>query len=365
MRKKYLIKDLAKGVNSIVKDDLILVYDDVTLGAQNASLAQEISDRQAGDTTEATNRNNADVILQADINTKAPQSTTFTKTETTNFLASKADLVNGYVPSAQLPSFVDDVIEGYKSGAVFYNQVGLTTVITGEIGKIYVDLTTGQKSRQYRWSGSVYIQITNGLIASTDDVPEGNFLYFTLARVLATVLSGITLVTTGTIVSTDSVLIAFGKLQKQASDNATAISINGTAIGTKENSGNKQNSLVVDGIGVKFPTVDAVNAKNATQDALIDKIPSLNSIPRSGANTISGATDVVIAGKEGGIGDVYINPNYAGDVILGLGGGRTRVGGTTVAAKTKTFATNAAAITAGEPIGSLYHNGDGILRIVY
>lgn len=52
--------------------------------------------------------------------------------------------------------------------------------------------------------------------SNTDELPEGSSnLYFTTARVLATVLTGISFATGGAIVSTDSVLVAFGKLQNQ------------------------------------------------------------------------------------------------------------------------------------------------------
>lgn len=61
---------------------------------------------------------------------------------------------------------------------------------------------------------------------NTDQLTEGTSnLYFQTARVLATVLTGISFVTGGAIVSADSVLAAFGKLQKQISDNATAIGL--------------------------------------------------------------------------------------------------------------------------------------------
>jgi len=83
-------------------------------------------------------------------------------------LALKADLVAGKVPSSQLPSYVDDVIEGYYSVGVFYSNVGLTTPITGETGKIYVDLLA---NKSYRWSGSVYIQISN-TISSIDELTD-------------------------------------------------------------------------------------------------------------------------------------------------------------------------------------------------
>lgn len=66
----------------------------------------------------------------------------------------------GKVPSAQLPSFVDDVIEGYLSGGKFYKESSHTTQIAGEAGKIYIDLTS---SKTYRWSGSTFAEISQSL----------------------------------------------------------------------------------------------------------------------------------------------------------------------------------------------------------
>lgn len=65
---------------------------------------------------------------------------------------------SGKVPSSQLPSYVDDVIEGYYYNGAFYSDASHTTQITGESGKIYVDLST---DTTYRWSGSIYVQISN------------------------------------------------------------------------------------------------------------------------------------------------------------------------------------------------------------
>jgi hypothetical protein len=67
----------------------------------------------------------------------------------TSALFNKADLVDGKVPSYQLPSFVDDVIE-------VANYAALPTV--GEIGKIYITL---DDNKIYRWSGSIYIEIAS------------------------------------------------------------------------------------------------------------------------------------------------------------------------------------------------------------
>lgn len=55
---------------------------------------------------------------------------------------------NGLVPSSQLPSYVDDVLE-YTSKSKFPS--------TGQAGKIYVDTTT---NLTYRWSGTAYTEIS-------------------------------------------------------------------------------------------------------------------------------------------------------------------------------------------------------------
>jgi hypothetical protein len=66
----------------------------------------------------------------------------------------------GKVPASQLPSFVDDVIEGYIYNGKLYKESGHTTEISGESGKIYVDLST---EKTYRWSGSTFVVISDTL----------------------------------------------------------------------------------------------------------------------------------------------------------------------------------------------------------
>lgn len=58
---------------------------------------------------------------------------------------------SGQVPSTQLPSYVDDVLE-YASSSSF--------PATGESGKIYVALDT---NLTYRWTGSTYVEISKSL----------------------------------------------------------------------------------------------------------------------------------------------------------------------------------------------------------
>lgn len=62
---------------------------------------------------------------------------------------------DGKVPSAQLPSFVDDVLE-YSQKSSF--------PATGESGKIYIDLSN---NTTWRWSGSAYVQIKGDLVIGT------------------------------------------------------------------------------------------------------------------------------------------------------------------------------------------------------
>ena len=73
---------------------------------------------------------------------------------------------NGKVPSSQLQSYVDDVIEGYykKADGKFYEESTYTTEITGESGKIYTDLST---DTTYRWSGTQFTQIKGDLAIGT------------------------------------------------------------------------------------------------------------------------------------------------------------------------------------------------------
>ena len=69
---------------------------------------------------------------------------------------------NGHVPSTQLPSYVDDVIEGYikSDNTKFYSDKALSKEVPAESGKIYLDLTT---LTTYRWSGTLYAQISESL----------------------------------------------------------------------------------------------------------------------------------------------------------------------------------------------------------
>ena len=68
----------------------------------------------------------------------------------------------GKVPSSQLPSYVDDVIDGYYNevDGKFYEESTYTTEIIGESGKIYISVDT---DIQYRWTGSAFAALGGAL----------------------------------------------------------------------------------------------------------------------------------------------------------------------------------------------------------
>ena len=73
---------------------------------------------------------------------------------------------DGKVPSAQLPSFVDDVVDAYiVSGATPLTSGWLSltsggSALTPETDKIYVIVEAGAyQNKTYRWSGSTYVEI--------------------------------------------------------------------------------------------------------------------------------------------------------------------------------------------------------------
>ena len=128
----------------------------------------------------------------------------------------------GKVPAAQLPSFVDDVLE-FAALASF--------PATGTTGVIYVDTTT---NKVYRWSGTVYIEIS-AAPGSTDAVPEGSVnKYYTAARAQADVTSVTGNAGTATKLATARTVAMTGDVAWSVSFDGSA---NVTAAGTLANSG--------------------------------------------------------------------------------------------------------------------------------
>lgn len=79
---------------------------------------------------------------------------------------------SGKVPSEQLPSYVDDVLDIYAtytesatgelSDIQIFSDAAHTKAVTGETGKIYVNVADGEPGYSFRWSGTQWIHITSG-----------------------------------------------------------------------------------------------------------------------------------------------------------------------------------------------------------
>lgn len=167
--------------------------------SSEASLAQEIKDRKAADQAldtkftqaikeEADARAEYDQVqmqkIQKEEEARAAADTALeNKLQTNinnlekkhdNFVATKGKANgfasldgNGLVPSSQLPSYVDDVIEAYAtydisetgklSNIKLYSDPDHANPITGESGKIYLNITQDEPSYQFRWSGTQFV----------------------------------------------------------------------------------------------------------------------------------------------------------------------------------------------------------------
>lgn len=134
---------------------------DTALGAK---IDKEIQDRTTADTALKTELTGDIQEVQDDLNTfKA------TKGQA-NGLASLGS--DGKVPAAQLPSYVDDVIDVYAtydvsptnqiSNIKLYSNAAHANPVIGEAGKSYNDITEGNPGYQFRWSGTTWVPITSG-----------------------------------------------------------------------------------------------------------------------------------------------------------------------------------------------------------
>ena len=125
----------------------------------NTRLEEEIDAREAADTALETK-------LQKNIDGLEKKHDDFVATKgKANGFASLDG--NGLVPSNQLPSYVDDVIEAYAtydisetgklSNIKLYSDPDHANPITGESGKIYLNITQDEPSYQFRWSGTQFV----------------------------------------------------------------------------------------------------------------------------------------------------------------------------------------------------------------
>jgi len=135
--------DIAKPVSTAQQAALVLKLDKTANAASATKLQTSRTISLTGGVTGSVNFDGSANVSIA---------TTITGLGVANGIATLDS--SGQVPSTQLPSYVDDVLE-YVNVAAFPTP--------GESGKIYVE-TTGNTT--YRWSGSGYTKITSGEVSS-------------------------------------------------------------------------------------------------------------------------------------------------------------------------------------------------------
>lgn len=211
----------------------------------------------------------------------------------------------GLVPTANLPAYVEEIVEGTYINSTTFNDGG-GSPITPATNKIYVDTTT---SKVYRWGGSTFAEIVASP-GTTDEVPEGtNNKYFTADRVRAVLLTGYEVVVGFTVSVTDNIVTAIGKLQGQI--NLINISLagklvkggyTGTAQDLKDLIDTKQTALqvqtLIDQHESSAQTFSATENEHGTHpafasqnEAIIWLLQNGGGTPPNTAPTISGIPD--------------------------------------------------------------------------
>ena len=170
----------------------------------------------------------------------------------------------GKIPSSQLPSYVDDVLE-------FDNRVAFPP--TGEEGKIYVAKDT---NKTYRWSGSDYAPVGSDLaLGETSSTAYPGNKGKKNADDIAAIISGSKKV--GSATTADSATTA------ETATNATN-STNATNVTTTINGKNITDIFETDGVKVKKAT-KADSATTATTAVTANKLATPQAINVSGDAT--------------------------------------------------------------------------------
>ena len=173
-----LIKSALSG--KINKSDIVnnltsTAADKPLSAAQGKALAEQISDAGGGDMLKSVyDMDNDGVVDNAKKLDGHPAGYFATPESVSNYVAGLKGQANGLVPlgedkkihSTYLPSYVDDVVEGYYHEGFFYADAAHTDLLTGEKGKIYVDLLTNLSCR---YSGSSYVAITSSDMVEIDN----------------------------------------------------------------------------------------------------------------------------------------------------------------------------------------------------
>ena len=126
---------------------------------------------------------------------------------------------------------------------------------------------------------------TGAVVLTTTDITEGTNEYHTSARVRAVILTGLSLVTNAVISATDSVLIAFGKLQAQITANLSTLTSHTSNTSNPHATTKAQVGLT------NVADVDTTNASNIASGTLSDS--RLSSAVTTQGNTFNGVSQLV------------------------------------------------------------------------
>ena len=178
VQNKVITNALNSKQNSLVSGTSIKTINSVSLlGSGNINIPVITVDSATSSTSTNPLQNRVITASITDINTKlTPISTAWNKKNTANGLL-VLDTA-GLVPSSNLPSYVDDVLDVYAtydqsatgtiSNVKLYTDSSKTIAVVPETGKIYIDVSSGKPPYQFRWSGTAYVTLnTGGLIIGT------------------------------------------------------------------------------------------------------------------------------------------------------------------------------------------------------
>lgn len=224
---------------------------------------------------------------------------------------------DGKVPAAQLPSYVDDVLE-------YDTKAGFPT--TGETGKIYIDKTT---NLTYRWGGSTYVEISQSLALGTTETTaaKGNHVHNAattsengfMSAVDKTKLDGIAANANNYSLPTASAS-TLGGIKV-----GTNLSIDGNGVLSAKDTTYPTATTTTDGLMSKSDKIKLDGIKEGANKTIVDSALSTSSTNPVQNKIVKAALDGKAASNH--THSAYVNQNAFSNV---------KVGSTTVAADTAT-----------------------------
>lgn len=220
-----------------------------------------------------------------------------------------ATKLSGTVPTACLPSYVDDVLQ-YTAKANF--------PATGQTGKIYVDKTT---NLTWRWGGSAYVQISPSLALGTTSSTAYRGDYGNTAYTHATDSSRLTTATSSGLYKVAATAQGhIASLTAVQKSDITGLGIPGTDNDTKNTAGSTDSSKKLFLIGAE---TQAANPQTYSQDTAYvgtdGKLYSNSKVVLTGGSNASSAVTITPSTT-----DVY-SMTSAGSVTAGTANVPTKI----------------------------------------